>query len=363
MDFILPQYNEPDLSNEPFASSPNAETNSVIKPGVAPRNYHATSNFPEYFKINNKWVLAAESRMDCVVVVREDGSLTIKELRRLHAGEQVVVGRKIDGSAGIYVFSHGFTEKKFERDVFSFRNGRSRETSYSKDYDKLYALLRHEKENGYVVWVLGPAVVFDQDSRTAMASLVRNGFVDAILAGNALATHDLEGAMFKTALGQNIYNQTSMPEGHYHHMEVLNTARSYASLEEFVKNEQINDGIIHACIENSIPFVLTGSIRDDGPLPEVISDVYKAQDIMREHMKKATTVIGMATMLHTIATCNMTPSYQVVNGTVRPVYIYSVDVSEFAVNKLKDRGTIAVTTIVGNVQDFIVHVERNLVGM
>jgi lysine-ketoglutarate reductase/saccharopine dehydrogenase-like protein (TIGR00300 family) len=363
MDFILPQYNEPNLLKDPFASSPNAKTSPVLKDGVAPRNYHATSNFPEYFKISNKWVLAAESRMDCVVVAKSDDRLEIKELRRLREGEQVIVGRKIDGSEGIYVFAHGFTEEKAERDIFSFRNGRSRETSYSKDYDKLYGLLRHEKEDGYIVWVLGPAVVFDRDSRTAMVSLVKNGFVDAILAGNALATHDLEGSIYKTALGQNIYNQNSITEGHYHHMEVINTAREYNTLEEFVKNEHINDGIVHACIENNIPFVLTGSIRDDGPLPEVISDVYVAQDKMREHMKKATTVIGMATMLHTIATCNMTPSYQVINGTVRPVYIYSVDVSEFAVNKLKDRGTIAVTTIVANVQDFVVHIERNLVQM
>lgn len=110
------------------------------------------------------------------------------------------------------------------------------------------------------------------------------------------------------------------------------------------------------------PYVLAGSIRDDGPLPDVIPNVYDAQDAMRKHTSEATTVIALATQLHTIATGNMTPSYQVVNGIVRPVYFYVVDVSEFAVNKLKDRGSLSITGVVTNIQDFIVNAERNLIG-
>ena len=106
--------------------------------------------------------------------------------------------------------------------------------------------------------------------------------------------------------------------------------------------------------------VLAGSIRDDGPLPGVFPNVYDAQNAMREYTKKATTVIAMATQLHTIATGNMTPAYQVVEGKVRPVYIYCVDVAEFAANKLRDRGTLEVTSIITNIQDFLVHLSRNL---
>lgn len=117
-----------------------------------------------------------------------------------------------------------------------------------------------------------------------------------------------------------------------------------------------------ACLKKNIPFVLAGSIRDDGPLPEVIADAYAAQDAMRAHTSKATTVIGLATQLHSIATGNMTPAYQVVDGVVRPVYFYTVDVSEFAVNKLRDRGSLSVTSIITNIQDFLVNSARKLIG-
>lgn len=361
MNFILPNYKMPDFNREPFISSPNIRTKTVEKDGVAPDGYHATSIFPEYFRIGDSWVLAKESRMDCVVVVRNKQELEIVEFRRLKAGDEVVLGRTENADDGIYVYTEGFTEAAGMNEAFAFRTGRSRETSYSRDYDRLYELLKHERDSGYIVWVLGPAVVFDSDSRKAMVSLIENGFVDVIFAGNALATHDMEGAIFRTALGQDIYTQASKPNGHYHHLDVINKARQVSSLEKMLEEGHIQDGVIHACVKNKIPLVLAGSIRDDGPLPGVISDVYEAQNAMRAHTKKATTVLGLATQLHSIATGNMTPSYQVVNGTVRPVYIYSIDVSEFAVNKLRDRGTLEVTSIVTNIQDFLVNIERNLV--
>lgn len=360
MDFLLPEYKAPDFSVEPLVSSPDAATMPVEKDGVSPDSYHATTIFPEYFKIDGKWHLVGKSRMDCVVVVRNDQELEVKEFRRLTAGERVVVGRSEDGSEGIYVYTDGFRCHGESCERFVFRTGRSRETSYSRDYDKLYELLRYEKENGYIIWVLGPAVVFDYDARNAMVSLINNGYAHAVFAGNALATHDLEGATYKTALGQDIYNHSSIAKGHYHHIDVINQARRYDSLENYIKNEGVNDGIVHACVKNKVPMVLAGSIRDDGPLPGVISDVYEAQSIMREYTKKATAVLGLATQLHTIAAGNMTPAYQVVNGAVRPVYIYCIDVSEFVANKLRDRGTLEVTSIITNVQDFLVNLSRNL---
>jgi lysine-ketoglutarate reductase/saccharopine dehydrogenase-like protein (TIGR00300 family) len=360
MDFKMPKYTEPDFTREPFKSSSDAVFETVAMDGAAPDNYHATTIFPEYIKAGGKWQLLKESRMDCLVVMKEDGSLEVKEFRNLRAGEKVVTGRSEDGSEGIYVHTKGFLQDAVEQEAFAFRTGRSRETSFSMDYDRLYELLRYERDNGYIVWVLGPAAAFDSDSRQAMSSLIERGYAHAVLAGNALAVHDMEGDVFKTALGQDIYHQTPIAKGHYHHIDVINKARRYSSLKEFVEKENIQTGIVRACLKNNVPLVLAGSIRDDGPLPDVIGNVYEAQDAMRRHTRKATTLIGLATQLHTIASGNMTPSYQVTGDSVRPVFIYTVDISEFVVNKLKDRGSLSVTSIVTNIQDFLVQVSRNV---
>lgn len=361
MAFELPAYWPPDFDREPLISSPNVTTQSVLQDGVAPDSFHATTIFPEYFKINGKWILSKESRMDCAVVV-EKNEVQVSEQRSLRRGDTVVVGRGENGEEGIYLHTAGFKELSTLGEKFAFRLTRSRETSYSQDYDKMYDLLTHEREKGYIVWVLGPAVAFDSDARDSMVALVENGYVHALLAGNALATHDLEAAAFRTGLGQDIYTQSPVFRGHYHHLDVLNMARAAGSIEALVEKKGINDGVIHACLEKSVPMVLAGSIRDDGPLPGVIVDVCEAQDAMRMHTRKATTLVGLATQLHTIAAGNMTPSYQVVDGRVRPVYIYAVDISEFAVNKLRDRGTLGVTSIVTNIQDFLVILKRNLIG-
>ena len=242
-----------------------------------------------------------------------------------------------------------------------FRQGRSRETSYARDYDRLMDLLRYEKEHGKIVWVMGPAFSFDYDARNAMQSLIENGYAHGLMAGNALATHDLEGALLHTALGQDIYTQVSQPNGHYNHLDVLNKVRRSGSIPKFIEENHIDNGIIYGCVENHIPFVLTGSIRDDGPMPEVIGDAYQGQSAMRDMVRDATCVICLATMLHTIATGNMTPSFRVMkDGTIRPVYLYTVDADEFVVNKLMDRGSLSATTIVTNVQDFITIIAKGL---
>ena len=360
MESILPEYNEPNFESAALQSSPNVQTAVVAQNGVAPENFHATTIFPEYFKLNAQWTLLDKSRMDCVVVVKDDGSLEVKEFRKLMVGERVVVGRTEDATQGIYVHTNGFRANQPSGEAFAFRTGRSRETSFSRDYDRLYELLTFEKDNGYIVFVLGPAVTFDHDSKKAMISLIEKSYVHAVLAGNALATHDFEGALFKTALGQDVYTQVPIAKGHYHHIDVINKARQYASLEEFVTQERLDDGLVYTCFKNKVPLILAGSIRDDGPLPGVIPNAYDAQDMMREYTRKATTVLGLATQLHTIAVGNMTPSYQVIKGKIRPVFIYGVDVSEFVVNKLRDRGSLEATSIVTNIQDFLVNLDRNL---
>lgn len=194
-----------------------------------------------------------------------------------------------------------------------------------------------------------------------MQAMVENGYVHGLMAGNALATHDLEGALLHTALGQDIYTQRPQPNGHYNHLDVINLARQSGSIPQFIQDHNIQDGIIYSCVTHHVPIVLAGSIRDDGPLPGVIGDAYQAAGAMRDMVRDATCVICLATMLHTIATGNMTPCFRVLaDGTIRPLYIYTVDADEFVVNKLLDRGSLSAKTIVTNVQDFITIVARGL---
>lgn len=358
--FQLKSYFAPDFNEEKFVKAPDAVLAPAPKDGVAPEQYHAMSIFPEYFKIDGKWIFAEESRMDCVAVY-ESGKIFVREFRHLKKGDLIVTGRTENCEDGIYVHPNGFREQKGENDVFAFRQNRSRETAFSRDYDELYDLLRYEKDHGKIVWVMGPAFAFDSDARKAMSKLIENGYVHGILAGNALATHDLEGAYLGTALGQDIYTQQLYHNGHYHHLDLLNRVRLHGSVEEFLKQEKLDDGIIATCEKCGIPYVLGGSIRDDGPLPCVYGNVYEAQDAMRNMVRDATTVISMATMLHTIATGNMTPSYRVMpDGTVRQIYFYCVDISEFVVNKLADRGSLSARSIVTNVQDFVVNLQKGL---
>lgn len=363
MLFSIPTYVAPDFSLPELMSAPNAKLAAVDIEGVAPRGYHSTSMFPEYVKVEGQWRLAEESRMDSSIVVRQDGTLAVVENRNLHVDDRVVLGRSEDGSEGIFVHTDGFVEPNSSKgaDKFVFRQGRSRETAFARDYDRLFELLRYEREHGKVVWVMGPAFAFDHDARYAMQRMVEAGYVDGVMAGNALATHDLEGAMLHTALGQDIYTQVSMPNGHYNHLDVINEVRRSGSIPQFIEDHDISDGIMYSLVKQDIPFVLTGSIRDDGPLPEVVGDSYEGQGTMRNMVRDATTVICLATMLHTIATGNMVPSFRVMpDGTIRPVYFYAVDADEFVVNKLLDRGSLSATTVVTNVQDFITIVARGL---
>lgn len=359
MYFEIPKYNHPNFETEEFRNSPNAKISLVEKDGVAPEGYHAMSIYPEYFKIDGKWKLAEESRMDCVPRLNNN-EVEIVEFRHLKIGDKIIIGRTEDGSEGIYLHTTGFEDKKVETENFAFRGSRSRETSQTMDYDQLIELLKYEKENGYVVWVMGPAAVFSKGARDSLTKLINKGYVNALLGGNAVATHDLEAGVYNTALGQDIYTQCSIKDGHYHHLDLLNKARKYGSIEKLIEEENIDSGLIYSCIKNNIPIVLGGSIRDDGPLPIVIGNVYEAQEKMREQIRKATTVICMATQLHTIATGNMTPSFRVVNNQVRPLYFYTVDTSEFAVNKLKDRGSLSVRTMISNAQDFLQRLADNL---
>ena len=327
MAFKLDEYREPLFSAENFRNAPEAKCVPAPKDGVAPDGYHALSIFPEYFKLGGKWLLAEESRMDCVPVFR-GGKVEVIEFRRLKEGDLVICGRTEDASEGIFVHADGFNEKRGEAETFAFRQGHSRETAFSRDYDELYEILKFDKDNGKIVWVMGPAFSFDHDARNAFSRIIAGGYAHAVLAGNALATHDLEGAYLNTALGQNIYTGINQPNGHYNHLDTINKVRGYGSIKAFIEGEKIDNGIIYSLEKYGVPYVLAGSIR---------------------------------TMLHSIAVGNMTPSFRVLkDGAVRKVYFYCVDISEFTVNKLTDRGSLSSRGIVTNAQDFIVNIANGL---
>lgn len=361
MKFVMPEYHAPDFTEKRFTEAPDVKIAVCDMDGVVPEGYHSTSMYPEYFKIDGKWQLAEESRMDCAVVLTASDILAVVEMRNVLVGDKVLLGRSENCEDGIYLHANGFVStEQHTDDQFVFRQGRSRETAFSRDYDNLYGLLQYEREHGNIVWVMGPAFSFDFDARRAMQLLAENGYVDGLLAGNALGTHDLEGGYLRTALGQDIYTQKSQPNGHYNHLDTINAVRRSGSIAQFIKDHNIADGIMYSLVKSNIPFVLTSSIRDDGPLPEVIHSAYEGQSAMRDIVRKATTVICLATQLHTIATGNMAPSFRVVNGVVRPLFIYNIDISEFATNKLSDRGSLSAIGIVTNAQDFIVNVAKGV---
>ncbi len=354
-------YTPPDFKQEHLKNSPLATLEAAPSDGIAPANYHATSNHPEYIKIGpDRWILAPESRMDAVFVLEGD-AIRVVEARNLKKGDMVVTGRTENGEEGILVHEKGFQQGVANADKFAFRSRGTRETPFSHSYDSLYEILKHDRDHGHIVWVLGPAVAFDKDSRSSMQGLIENGYCHGLMAGNALATHDIEAAIYNTGLGQNIYTQQLQPMGHYNHLDILNEVRKAGSIREAIRSLDIKDGIMYACEKKNIPYVLAGSIRDDGPLPETIGNVYESQDRMRVHARKATTVITMATQLHSIAFGNMTPGYKVLDdGSVRPVCFYVVDMSEFSADKLANRGSAQAQAILTNVQDFIVNLWNHL---
>ena len=360
MEFKPNKYIEPNFEEDKLKEAPDCAMKQVEKDGCAPKGYHATSIFPEYFKVNGQWLLAKQSRMDAVPVY-EDNEIKVVEFRNLKKGDNVIVGRSEDGSEGIFVHNNCFVDDNQDNNIFAFKTSHTRETSFSCDYEELSSLLKYEKEhNGYVVWVLGPACSFDTNARKIMSKLIKDGYCQALLAGNALATHDLEGAYLGTALGCDIKTRKLAPLGHYNHLDTINAVKTSGSIKQFIEDNNINDGIIYTCVKNNVPFVLTSSIRDDGPLPEVIGNCYDGQNEMRKHISKATTIICMASMLHSIASGNMTPVYRIKDDVIRPLYFYMIDASEFVANKLADRGSLSARSIITNVQDFLSNLDRKI---
>jgi lysine-ketoglutarate reductase/saccharopine dehydrogenase-like protein (TIGR00300 family) len=350
-----PDFNSPELANAPDAKFVPAPAD-----GVLPENFFSTTNLPTYVRIKGTWRMPREPRMDSALVLDDDG-LWIREGRKLKKGDMVAVGSAEDGSEGIYVHTASFLGE--EEGEFKFMMS---EVSREKPID--YALMAHilleeRDRGGYPIWVTGPALVHSR-ARADMVWFIEHGFVSALLAGNAVAVHDIETSIFGTTLGMTRTGEATTG-GHGLHMRAINKVRAAGSISRAVEQGVVKDGIMHACVVKGIPFVLTGSIRDDGPLPDVITDTLAAQDAMKRHTTRATMAVLIATALHAIATGNMLPAFVTEkDGSMRELATICVDSSEFVVSKLKDRGTHQAFGVVTNAQDFMhilrLYVEREL---
>ena len=345
----------PDFDALPFAGAPAARFEPAPADGVMPEGFFSTSNLPTYVHHLTAWTLPARPRMDCVIVSR-GAELDTVEPRRVAKGELVAMGHAEDGSEGIVVHTEGFLGGGNSPNEFRFM---STEVSRERpvNYEDLAQRLEDERRaGGYLLWVPGPAMVHSR-ARSDFEWFVRHGYVQAVLTGNAVAVHDLEAALFGTTLGMSSTGRPS-EGGHGLHMRAINQVRAAGSIEAAVRSGLITSGIMHALVSHGVPYVLAGSIRDDGPLPGVYSDTLAAQDAMREHTVKATGAIFVATALHAIAVGNMLPAFHLQDGGIpKPLMTICVDQTEFIVNKLRDRGTHQAYGVVTNAQDFM-HVLR-----
>ncbi|HEX6939965.1 MAG TPA: hypothetical protein VF158_11175 [Longimicrobiales bacterium] len=354
-------YRRPDFRQARFTGAPDARFVPAPADGVLPEGFFSTTNLPTYVKLGGEWRIPAAPRMDAAIVLERDGTLRVLEGRYVRAGQPVAVGLAEDGSEGIYVHAGGFAIERPEAgdDEFQFM---SSEVSREKpvDYAEMARLLVDEKRRGgHVVWVVGPAVLHSR-GRDVLTWFIENGYVGALLGGNAVGVHDIEQALLGTTLGMDRSGRP-VPGGHAFHMRALNRIRAAGSIRAAVEQGILRDGIMHACVTHDVPFVLAGSIRDDGPLPDTVTDTVQAQELMREHAQRTTMAIMIATALHTIAFGNMLPAYVTdPDGEIRPLTTIAVDSSEFVVNKLKDRGTHQAFGVITNAQDFL-HVLRHFV--
>lgn len=331
------------------AQLPEAE-NAVVEvapaDNVVPKGFYSTTNHTTYVRIDDDWKVVEDQKMDALIVVN-NGHAVCTTLGHIKKGDRIVVGKK-----GIRVVP---PERPREHSFFEFMGGQVSSERPSQSLIKQIAeeIYETKQRGGKIVIVGGPAIVHT-GGQQALAELIRNGYVDALLAGNALATHDIEYNLYGTSLGMDLETVELAPEGHKHHIYAISEITRAGSIKEAVNKGVLTGGIMYECIKNNVPYVLAGSIRDDGPLPDVITDTMKAQDLMRKYVKDADIVLMMATMLHSIATGNLLPSY------VRTI---CVDINPATVTKLMDRGSAQAIGVVTDVGTFLPWLAEELAAL
>ena len=323
--------------------SGDAALRTVERDRCAPEDFYSTTNHRTSVRIGQQWIDVENQRMDAMIVV-EDGRAICRRLRDLKTGDRIVVGLR-----GIRVTPESKERNRLE---FAFMsNGISSERQVETAVRQTAALVRHAIESKQKVVVVAGPVVVHTGGVTGLSELIRCGWVQAVLSGNALGVHDAEAALFGTSLGVRMSDGRQEEHGHRNHMRAINAINHAGSVKGAVESGVLTSGILYECVKANVPFVLAGSLRDDGPLPDTITDMNAAQDAYAEQLKGAGLVICLGSMLHSIATGNMLPSW---------VKIVCVDINPAVATKVSDRGTGQAVGVVADVGMFLDLLSRAL---
>jgi len=306
--------------------------------GAFPEEFYSTTNQRTEVRLAGKWVPVDDQEMDCGIAIdRLRGTARCVPMNEVRIGETIVMGH-----AGVRVFPE---ERSRDAESFGFMN-----SAVSTEKPKELAIRRiaHElaenhRSGGKTLVVGGPAIVHT-GSGECLQQMIRMGYVDVLFAGNALATHDIEQSLFGTSLGVYLDEGSPADEGHAHHLRAINRIRRAGSIRQAVEQGILGSGIMYECVRRGTEFVLCGSIRDDGPLPDVITDVLEAQKAMREKLHGVTFCLMVATTLHSIAVGNLLPAH---------VRVVCVDINPSTAIKLADRGTFQTVGLVTDVAPFL----------
>jgi lysine-ketoglutarate reductase/saccharopine dehydrogenase-like protein (TIGR00300 family) len=321
-----------------FGCHPVRERNALVKPAekdrCVPDDFYSTTNNRTHVRVNSRWVEVEQQRMDAVIVVA-DGRASCRKLRDVQAGELIVCGHE-----GIRV-----TPEFKERDRFGFAfmsNDVSSERRVEGVVGRIAEMMRHVKTSGGRIAVVAGPVVVHTGGVEHFSELIRLGYVNVLLAGNALAVHDIEYALSGTSLGIDLIVGAAVEQGHRNHMAAINTVNRAGGIGPAVESGVLTKGVMYECVKHGVEYVLAGSIRDDGPLPDTLTDLVEAQDRYAAALSNnVQLVLMLSSMLHSIGVGNMLPSW---------VRVVCVDINPAVVTKLSDRGssqTIGVVTDVG----------------
>src|SRR5215213_5980034 len=324
----------------------DAVTELADSDGVLPEGFYSTTNLPTQVRMGGHWVDVQNPEMDCALVVRPDGRVRTAPMHRVRAGDPVVVGR-----TGVRVHA---LERPRGANPFEFMTS---EVSSEKPKEQLVARVADRiriarAAGGRVLAVCGPAVIHT-GAGPAVAALVRAGVIDVLFAGNGFATHDIESNVLGTSLGVPLGEGLPPDGGHSNHLRVINEVRRRGSIAGAVADGYITGGVMYECVRHEVPFVLGGSVRDDGPLPDVYTDVVEAADAMRAELPGVAVALMLASTLHAIATGNVLPA---------GVETYCVDINQAVVTKLADRGSHQALGIVTDVGLFLDTLARHLLA-
>jgi lysine-ketoglutarate reductase/saccharopine dehydrogenase-like protein (TIGR00300 family) len=321
----------------------DAEIRTIDRDCCAPEDFYSTTNHRTQIRLGEKWIDVANQRMDALIVVK-DGAPYCRKLRDIRAGDAVVTGMR-----GIRVIPEA---KERDRLSFAFMsNGISSERQVETAVRQTAALVQQAKAAGLKVIVVAGPVVVHTGGVAPLSKLIREGFVDGLLSGNALGVHDIESALLGTSLGVRQSDGRQEEHGHRNHMRAINAIYHAGSIAAAVESGRLASGIMYETVRKGIPFVLAGSLRDDGPLPDTITDMNRAQDAYAKVLEGAGLVLCMGSMLHSIATGNMLPSW---------VKIVCVDINPAVATKVSDRGTGQAVGVVTDVGLFLEMLARRL---